>query len=56
VKFSNLLFPESKNPDGDFEVIEESLAEAVLSEELGYDAVVRGDHFPRLFVPVPRSR
>ena len=44
MKFSNFLFPESKNPDGDFDVIEESLAEAVLSEELGYDAVWLAEH------------
>ena len=34
MKFSNFLFPESKDPPGDFDVIEESLREAELSEEL----------------------
>ena len=44
MKFSNFLFPESKNPDGDFRVIEESLEEAVLTEELGYEAVWLAEH------------
>ena len=44
MKFSNFLFPESKNPDGDFRVIEESLEEAVLTEELRYEAVWLAEH------------
>ena len=44
MKFSNFLFPESKTPQGDFDVIDESLREAVLSEELGYDAVWLAEH------------
>ena len=44
MKFSNFLFPESKTPQGDFEVIDESLREAVLSEELGYDVVWLAEH------------
>ena len=30
MKFSNFLFPESKTPEGDYDVIEESLREAEL--------------------------
>lgn len=44
MKFSNFLFPESQTPDGDFDVIEESLREAELSEELGYDVVWLAEH------------
>ena len=44
MKFSNFLFPESKSPDGDFGIIEESLREAELSEELGYDVVWLAEH------------
>jgi len=39
MKFSNFLFPESQTPEDDFAIIEESLREAELSEELGYDVV-----------------
>jgi alkanesulfonate monooxygenase SsuD/methylene tetrahydromethanopterin reductase-like flavin-dependent oxidoreductase (luciferase family) len=44
LKFSNFLFPESKTPDGDFDVIQESLEEAELTEELGYDVVWLAEH------------
>ena len=44
MKFSNFLFPESKTPDGDFDVIEESLAEATLTEDLGYEALWLAEH------------
>ncbi len=44
MKFSNFLFPESKSPDDDFSVIEESLDEAVLTDELGFDAVWLAEH------------
>ncbi len=44
MKFSNFLFPESKIPDSDFAVIEESLREAELSEELGYDVIWLAEH------------
>ncbi len=36
MKFSNFLFPESQTPAGDFDVINEALKEAELSDELGY--------------------
>ena len=44
MKFSNFLFPESKTPEGDYDVIEESLREAELSEELGYDVIWLAEH------------
>ena len=44
MKFSNFLFPESKTPADDFRVIEESLDEAVLTDELGFDAVWLAEH------------
>jgi alkanesulfonate monooxygenase SsuD/methylene tetrahydromethanopterin reductase-like flavin-dependent oxidoreductase (luciferase family) len=44
LKFSNFLFPESKTPDGDFDVIDESLREAELSEKLGYDVIWLAEH------------
>ena len=44
MKFSNFLFPESKTPDGDFSVIEESLREAELTEELGYEVIWLAEH------------
>ena len=44
MKFSNFLFPESQTPEGDFDVIQESLKEAELTEELGYDAVWLAEH------------
>ena len=44
MRFSNFLFPESKTPDGDFEVIEESLKEAELTEALGYEVIWLAEH------------
>ena len=44
MKFSNFLFPESKTSANDFKVIEESLDEAVLTDELGFDAVWLAEH------------
>ena len=44
MKFSNFLFPESKTPEGDYDVIEESLREAELSEKLGYDVIWLAEH------------
>ena len=44
MKFSNFLFPESKTPAGDYDVIEESLREAELSEKLGYDVIWLAEH------------
>ncbi len=44
MKFSNFLFPESKTPNSDSDVIEESLREAELSEDLGYDVIWLAEH------------
>ena len=44
MKFSNFLFPESKTPNSDSGVIEESLREAELSEDLGYDVIWLAEH------------
>jgi len=39
VKFSNFLFPESRDPGQDERVIDEAIAEARLTEQLGFDVV-----------------
>jgi alkanesulfonate monooxygenase SsuD/methylene tetrahydromethanopterin reductase-like flavin-dependent oxidoreductase (luciferase family) len=44
MKFSNFLFPESRIPEQDFVVINESLKEAELSDKLGYDALWLAEH------------
>lgn len=44
MKFSNFLFPESRTPDRDFAVIDESLREAELCDRLGYDALWLAEH------------
>lgn len=44
VKFGNFLFPESREPQQDAAVIEETLREARLSDELGLDAVWLAEH------------
>jgi alkanesulfonate monooxygenase SsuD/methylene tetrahydromethanopterin reductase-like flavin-dependent oxidoreductase (luciferase family) len=44
MKFSNFLFPESRTPEQDFVVINESLKEAELSDKLGYDALWLAEH------------
>ena len=44
MKFSDFLFPESQTPECDFTVINESLREAELCDELGYDAVWLAEH------------
>ena len=38
MKFGNFLFPDSRDPERDGVVIDETLREAVLSDELGIDA------------------
>jgi alkanesulfonate monooxygenase SsuD/methylene tetrahydromethanopterin reductase-like flavin-dependent oxidoreductase (luciferase family) len=42
--FGNFLFPDSRDPERDGIVIDETLREAVLSDELGVDAVWLGEH------------
>ncbi|MCH7626067.1 MAG: LLM class flavin-dependent oxidoreductase [Chloroflexi bacterium] len=44
MKFSNFLFPESKTPETDFQVVTDALKEAELSEELGFDGIWVGEH------------
>jgi alkanesulfonate monooxygenase SsuD/methylene tetrahydromethanopterin reductase-like flavin-dependent oxidoreductase (luciferase family) len=44
MKFGNFLFPDSRDPARDGIVIDETLREAVLSDELGIDVVWLGEH------------
>ncbi len=44
VKFSNFLFPESRKPADDHRVIDETLREAQLADELGFDVIWLAEH------------
>jgi alkanesulfonate monooxygenase SsuD/methylene tetrahydromethanopterin reductase-like flavin-dependent oxidoreductase (luciferase family) len=44
VKFSNFLFPESRDPAQDGRIIDETLAEARLSDELGVETIWLAEH------------
>jgi alkanesulfonate monooxygenase SsuD/methylene tetrahydromethanopterin reductase-like flavin-dependent oxidoreductase (luciferase family) len=44
VKFGNFLFPESRHPDEDGRIIEETLREARLSDELGVEVLWLAEH------------
>jgi alkanesulfonate monooxygenase SsuD/methylene tetrahydromethanopterin reductase-like flavin-dependent oxidoreductase (luciferase family) len=44
VKFSTFLFPDSRDPGRDGEVIDETLREAMLADELGADMVWLAEH------------
>jgi alkanesulfonate monooxygenase SsuD/methylene tetrahydromethanopterin reductase-like flavin-dependent oxidoreductase (luciferase family) len=44
MKFSNFLFPDSASPEHDGRVIEETLREARLTDELGYDTIWLAEH------------
>ena len=44
MRFGNFLFPDSRDPTRDGAVIDETLREAVLSDELGVDVVWLGEH------------
>jgi len=44
MKFGNFLFPDSRDPEHDGIVIDETLREAMLSDELGIDVVWLGEH------------
>src|SRR5262245_44446844 len=44
MKFGNFLFPESDSPQRDAVIIDETLREARLSEELGMDALWLAEH------------
>ena len=44
MKFSNFLFPESRDPNQDGRVIDETLREAQLTDELGFDVIWLAEH------------
>ena len=44
MKFSNFLFPESRDPARDGVVIDETLREAQLTDELGFDVIWLAEH------------
>jgi len=44
MKFSNFLFPDSPSPDQDGRIIAETLSEALLTDELGYDVIWLAEH------------
>lgn len=44
MKFSNFLFPASTSPTHDFDVIQDALQEAELSDELGFDTIWLAEH------------
>lgn len=44
MKFGDFLFPESKTPDTDYQVVMEALKEAELADELGFDSIWMGEH------------
>lgn len=44
MKFGNFLFPQSENPEQDGQVIDDTLAEARLCDQLGMDAVWLAEH------------
>ena len=44
MKFGNFLFPDSRDPARDGVVIDETVREAVLSDELGFDAIWLAEH------------
>jgi alkanesulfonate monooxygenase SsuD/methylene tetrahydromethanopterin reductase-like flavin-dependent oxidoreductase (luciferase family) len=44
MKFGNFLFPESKTPDTDYQVVNDALREAELSDALGFHSIWMGEH------------
>ncbi len=44
MKFSNFLFPESRDPAQDARIIDETLREARLSDELGFEVIWLAEH------------
>src|SRR5215467_12899907 len=44
MKFSNFLFPESRDPACDGQVIDETLREARLTDGLGFDVIWLAEH------------
>jgi alkanesulfonate monooxygenase SsuD/methylene tetrahydromethanopterin reductase-like flavin-dependent oxidoreductase (luciferase family) len=44
MKVSNFLFPESRSPEEDGRIIDETLREAVLTDQLGFDVIWLAEH------------
>ena len=44
MKFGDFLFPESTSPETDFTVINQSLKEAELADQLGFHSIWIGEH------------
>lgn len=44
MKFGDFLFPESRTPDSDYQVVNDALAETELADRLGYHSVWLGEH------------
>ncbi|MBE9603524.1 LLM class flavin-dependent oxidoreductase [Acetobacteraceae bacterium H6797] len=44
LRFSNMLFPEARTPDDDARIIRESMEEARLTEELGFEVLWLAEH------------
>ena len=44
MKIGNFLFPESRDPQGDGAVIDDTMREALLSEKLGVDTLWLAEH------------
>ncbi|HYZ24314.1 MAG TPA: LLM class flavin-dependent oxidoreductase [Rhodopila sp.] len=44
MRFSNFLFPDSPSPDQDSRVIDETLQEAILTDQLGFDTIWLAEH------------
>ena len=44
MKFGDFLFPESRTPDTDYDVVSEALAETELADRLGFHSVWLGEH------------
>src|SRR5499427_123172 len=44
MKFGNFLFPDCRDPERDGVVIDETLAEALLADELGVDVIWLAEH------------
>ena len=44
MKFSTFLFPDSRDPARDGQVIDETLREALLADELGADVIWLAEH------------
>ena len=54
MKFSNFLFPESRDPERDGQVIDETLREARLTDELGFEVIWLAEHHFSTYGYLPR--